>query len=148
MPSGTARLAGALLRRSGAHGQVVGRRVVHGSSGLARAMSAGEPVGQGVVRANGLAAAPTTAVSRYAHSSSARDAVNMGLKGMPPSNRGEYVVTKLDDCASTAVRPSIPAGDSRVLLHRCWVALALTWISVSHPVLLPPSPLCHCTFSD
>ncbi len=37
------------------------------------------------------------AIVRHNHSSSARDAVNMGLKGMAPSNTGEYVVTKLDD---------------------------------------------------
>lgn len=42
---------------------------------------------------------PNAVVARHAHSSSAREAVNMGLQGMAPSNRGEYVVTKLDDCA-------------------------------------------------
>lgn len=49
------------------------------------------------VRARDLAAPAPRALVRGAHSSSARDAVNMGLKGMAPSNRGEYVVTKLDD---------------------------------------------------
>lgn len=69
-------------------------RVAH-TSGLAAALHAASDRPSATTTA--LARAPPSAIVRHAHSSSARDAVNMGLKGMAPKSGGEYVVTKLDD---------------------------------------------------
>lgn len=95
------RVLGALQRRTSAltspAASVAPRLIATASSGEALPASA---AGAGRrSRSNALAAPAPIALTRFAHSSSARDAVNMGLKDMAPSNRGEYVVTKLDDCA-------------------------------------------------
>lgn len=46
-------------------------------------------------------------LSRTVHSSSARDSKVAHLKGMQPSNRAEYVVTKLDDLVNWARNNSL-----------------------------------------
>lgn len=54
------------------------------------------------------AVAPTALIlSRSVHSSSARDSKVSHLKGMQPSNRAEYVVTKLDDLMNWARNNSL-----------------------------------------
>ncbi|CAN8069232.1 unnamed protein product [Agarophyton chilense] len=53
------------------------------------------------------AAAPSLVFSRTVHSSSARDSKIAHLKGMQPSNRAEYVVTKLDDLVNWARNNSL-----------------------------------------
>lgn len=54
-----------------------------------------------------LAPQTALAVPRAIHSSSARDSKVAHLKGMQPSNRAEYVVTKLDDLVNWARNNSL-----------------------------------------
>jgi NADH dehydrogenase (ubiquinone) Fe-S protein 7 len=78
------------------------------------AVSAATPLSRGSV---GLASAahgggalsPVAAgtLTRFAHSSSARDSKVAHLKGMQPANNAEYVVTKLDDLLNWARNNSL-----------------------------------------
>jgi hypothetical protein len=99
MPA-SSRVAG-VLRQAGVAGmhfpglRYAARNASILSSNLARTA---RHTSQGFLDVKDLTAPLPSAMVRHAHSSSAREAVNMNLKGMAPSNRGEYVVTKLDDC--------------------------------------------------
>jgi NADH dehydrogenase (ubiquinone) Fe-S protein 7 len=72
-------------------------RLSRGSVGLAS-----------VTRGDGShSAASIGAITRLAHSSSARDSKVAHLKGMQPANNAEYVVTKLDDLLNWARNNSL-----------------------------------------
>lgn len=93
---GAVGLGGILNRANATHGLIASRYVAR-TPGVAAALHGADSTARGFARVTDISRAPQNSIVRHAHSSSARDGVNMGLKGMAPTSRGEYVVTKLDD---------------------------------------------------